>query len=193
MKNMKSKSMAHHFHLLQEQRTHYLPCIHSLSQEQLWHREKEGKWSIGEHFYHLYLILKMLKTATKFSLILTPYAKMRRNKPFATEINDIYEEYKNKKGRGMRAPGILVPPSKIRFTLSSDEIEQLLVNETSAMQELVKNIEENIAGHIVFPDPLAHYPNLIQSIQLLAIHEKHHFRIMAEQYNRLIASNEVLI
>lgn len=190
---MKSNSMAHHFHLLQEQRAHYVPCIHSLSEEQLWHRENEGRWSIGEHFYHLYLILKMLKTATKLSLLLTPYAKMRRNKPYATEIHDIYEEYKNKKGRGMRAPGILVPPSKIRFTLSSDEIEQLLVNETSAMKEIVKNIEEDIAGHIVFPDPIAHYPNLIQSIQLLAIHEKHHFTIMTEQYNRLIASSEVLI
>lgn len=89
----------------------------------------------------------------------------------------------------MRAPAILVPPKKIRFVLNSDEIEQLLITETSAMKELVKDIEENIAGHIVFPDPLAHYPNLIQSIQLLAIHEKHHFRIMAEQYNRLIASS----
>ncbi|MGE7948136.1 DinB family protein [Lysinibacillus sp. NPDC093688] len=188
---MKSNNMAHHFHTLQEQRTHYLPCIQSLSQEQLWHREKEEKWSIGEHFYHLYLILKMLKTATKFSLLLTPYAKMRRNKPFATEIHDIYEEYKNKKGRGMRAPGILVPPSKIRFTLNSDEIEQLLVNETSAMQELVKNIEEDIAGHIVFPDPIAHYPNLIQSIQLLAIHEKHHFRMIEGQYRRLVSSSKL--
>lgn len=77
-----------------------------------------------------------------------------------------------------------MPPSKKRFTLSSDDIEQLLVNETSAMQELVKNIEEDIAGHIVFP--------LIQSIQLLTIHEKHHFTIIKEQYNRLIASSEVL-
>lgn len=188
---MKSNSMAHHFHTLQEQRSHYLPCIQSLSQEQLWHREKEGKWSIGEHFYHLTLILKMLRAATKCSLLLTPYAKMRRNKPFTTEIHDIYEEYKNKKGRGMRAPGILVPPSKIRFTLNCDEIEQLLVNETNAMQELVKNIEKDIAGHIVFPDPIAHYPNLIQSIQLLAIHEKHHFRIMEAQYRRLVSSSKL--
>ncbi|MDM5250052.1 DinB family protein [Lysinibacillus sp. G4S2] len=188
---MKSNSIANHFHTLQEQRSHYLPCIQSLSQEQLWHSEKEGKWSIGEHFYHLYLILKMLKTATKYSLLLTPYAKMRRNKPFATEIHNVYEEFKNRKGRGMRAPGILVPPAKIRFTLNSDEIEQLLVNETNALKELVKDIEEDIAGHIVFPDPLAHYPNLIQSIQLLAIHEMHHFKIMEGQYKRLVTSSKL--
>ncbi|MFJ7734623.1 DinB family protein [Lysinibacillus sp. NPDC097231] len=180
---MKSNSMAKHFHTLQEQRTHYMPSIHALSQEELWHRKEDGKWSIGEHLYHLYLILKMLKTATKCSLLLTPYAKMRRNKPYATEIHDIYEEYKNKKGRGIRAPGILVPPNKIRFMLNSKEIEQLLLNDTIALQKLVENIEEDVAGHIIFPDPIAHYPNLIQAIQLLAIHEKHHFGIIEVAIN----------
>lgn len=58
------------------------------------------------------------------------------------------------------------------------QLEQLLTRETDEIKKLVQNIEENIAGHIVFLDPIAHYPNLIQSIQLLAIHEKHHFMIM---------------
>lgn len=68
--------------------------------------------------------LALLSPLSNLFLILTPYAKMRRNKPFATEIHDIYEEYKNKKGSGMRAPGILVPPSKIRSKLSSNDIKQ---------------------------------------------------------------------
>jgi len=177
--------MMKHFHTLQEQRAHYMPSIHALSQKELWFRSEEGKWSIGEHFYHLYLILRMLKTATKCSLLLIPYAKMRRNKPFATEIHNIYEEYKHKKGKGMKAPGILVPAQKIQFSLNSKDIEQLLVNDTMAMKRLVEGIEEDIAGHIIFPDPIAHYPNLIQAIQLLAIHERHHFEII----ERLIGAN----
>ena len=178
---MKSTSMAKHFRTLQAQRAHYLPAIHSLSQEELWRVTREGKWSIGEHFYHLYLILKMLHTATKYFLFLTPIAKMRRNKPFSTEIHDIYEEYQSKKGQGMRAPGILVPPKKIRFVLNSYDIEHLLINETLALQKLVQNIDEDVAGHIVFPDPIAHYPNLIQAIQLLAIHERHHYKIAVKR------------
>lgn len=185
---MKSNCMMQHFHTLQEQRSHYIPSIHSLSQKELWYRGEEGKWSIGEHFYHLYLILRMLKTATTCSLFLTPYAKIRRNKPFATEIHDIYEEYKLKKGKGMKAPGILVPPKKIRFALNSKDIEQYLVNDTMAMKKLVEDIEEGVAGHIIFPDPIAHYPNLIQAIQLLAIHERHHFEIT----ERLIGANKLL-
>lgn len=175
---MKSTSMVKHFLTLEEQRAHYLPAIHTLPQEELWQQGHEGKWSIGEHFYHLYLILKMLHTAAKYSFFLTPFAKMRRNKPFATEIHDIYEEYQCKKGQGMRAPSILVPSKKIRFVLNSYDIEHLLINETLSLQKLVKDIDEDVAGHIIFPDPIAHYPNLIQAIQLLAIHERHHFNIM---------------
>lgn len=175
---MKSTSMAKHFLTLQVQRQHYLPAIHSLSQEEFWRVTREGKWSIGDHFYHLYLILKMLHTVTKYSLYLSPIVKIRRNKPFSTEIHDIYEEYQSKKGQGMRAPGILVPPKKISFVLNSYAIEQLLINETLALQKLVQNIDEDVAGHIVFPDPIAHYPNLIQAIHLLAIHERHHFKMI---------------
>lgn len=54
----------------------------------------------------------------------------------------------------------------------------ILNTETLTLQKLVKDIEEDIAGHIRFPDPVAHYPNLIQAIQLLAIHEQQHFNIM---------------
>lgn len=175
---MKSHSIAKYFLLLEEQRTRYLPAIRTLSQEELWHRPYENKWSIGEHFYHLYLIFKMLNVVTKYTLFFTPIAKIQRNKPFATEIHDIYAAYPLKKGKGMPAPKILLPPKKICFVLSGCDIEHKLVHETLTLQKLVKDIEEDIAGHIRFPDPVAHYPNLIQAIQLLAIHEQQHFNIM---------------
>lgn len=183
---MKSESMSKHFHTLTQQRDQFTLDIKSLSQEQLWYQKEEGKWSIGEHVYHLYLILRMVKVATKFSFVLIPYAKMRRNKPFVTEIHDIFEEFGQRKGRGMKAPWILVPPKKIRYSMNGKDLEQLLLDETNEMRALVQHIEEDIAGHIVFFDPVAKYPNLIQAIQLLAIHEKHHFTIIEENYEMIV-------
>ncbi|MEH6940705.1 DinB family protein [Bacillus sp. JJ722] len=179
---MKSKSISNHFLTINQQRNHFLPKIESLSQEKLWNRNEDGKWSIGEHIYHMYLILRMLKVATKFSFILTPYAKLRRNTPFPTEIHDIYAEYKEKKGKGMNAPWILVPQKNIRNSMEGRDLVKLLSKETNELKALVKGIDEDIAGHIVFFDPLAKYPNLIQAIQLLAIHEKHHFEIIEKNY-----------
>lgn len=54
---MKSESVAKYFQTLTEQRCHFMPKIQSLSQEKLWDRKKDGKRSVGEHVYHLYLIL----------------------------------------------------------------------------------------------------------------------------------------
>ncbi|AIW82937.1 DinB family protein [Bacillus mycoides] len=182
---MKSENISKHFHTLHVQRNQFLPELHSLSQEQLWHRKEDGKWSIGEHFYHLYLIARMLKVAIKFSFTLIPYAKLRKNAPFATDMHDIYAEYKEKHGKGMKAPWILIPSKKVYYSMNVNELEELLSRETDEIKKLVQNIEEDIAGHIVFLDPIAHYPNLIQSIQLLAIHEKHHFMIMKNNYEMI--------
>ena len=182
---MKSENISKHFHTLHIQRNESLPQLHSLSQEQLWYRKEDKKWSIGEHFYHLYLIAKMLKVAIKFSFTLIPYAKLRKNAPFATETHDIYAEYKEKHGKGMKAPWILIPSKKVYQSMNVTQLEELLTRETNEIKKLVQNIEENIAGHIVFLDPIAHYPNLIQSIQLLAIHEKHHFMIMKNNYKMI--------
>ncbi|MGE6256764.1 DinB family protein [Heyndrickxia sporothermodurans] len=185
---MKSESMSKYFHTLTQQRDQFMLKIQSLPQEKLWYRKEDGKWSIGEHLYHLYLMLRMLKVATKFSFILIPFARMKRNTLFETEIHDIYTEFKNKKGRGMKAPRILVPPKKIYHSMDEIELEQLLLSETNEMEAVVKNIEEDIAGHIVFLDPIAKYPNLIQAIQLLAIHEKHHFNIIENNYKHMLES-----
>ena len=182
---MQSENISKHFHTLHVQRNEFLPHLHSLSHEQLWYRKEDGIWSIGEHFYHLYLIAKMLKVAIKFSFTLIPYAKLRKNAPFATDIHDIYAEYKEKHGKGMKAPWILIPSKKVYYSMNVKELEELLSRETDEIKKLVENIEENIAGHIVFLDPIAHYPNLIQSIQLLAIHENHHFMIMKNNYEMI--------
>ncbi|MGG0237684.1 DinB family protein [Bacillus rhizoplanae] len=182
---MKSESMTHHFQTLRQQRHCFFQKIQFISNDKLWD-QKEGKWSIGEHIYHLYLILRMVKVATKFSFVLIPYAEMRRKKSFANQIHDIYTEYKEKHGRGMRAPFILVPPKKVLHTMDKEELKKLLLNETDTLRELVINIEEDIAGHIVFFDPMANYPNLIQAIQLLAIHEEHHYKIIESYYSDVI-------
>lgn len=186
---MKSNSINHHFQTLQKQREEFFPKIQDISNEQLWVR-KEGKWSIGENLYHLYLITRMLKVATKFSFVLKPYAKMRRKKPFPIEMNNVFSEYKEKKGRGMKAPFILIPPKKVIGTLHQEELIQLLSEETNTLKEVVANVEEEVAGHIIFFDPIANYPNLIQSIHLLAMHEEHHYKLIEKYYRDVMSGSD---
>lgn len=58
---MKSESLSKYFHTLNRQRDPVMLRIQSLPQEKLWDRKEDGKWSIGEHLCHLYLMIRMLK------------------------------------------------------------------------------------------------------------------------------------
>jgi hypothetical protein len=109
---MRSESMKKHFITIKQQREMLFPTIKSISRVQLWERPK-SKWSIGETMYHLYLITRMLRVAATITIPCTKlFAQMMRNKPFDTNIVDIYKEYREKHGKGMKAPFILNPPKK---------------------------------------------------------------------------------
>ncbi|KOO49144.1 DinB family protein [Viridibacillus arvi] len=188
---MKSQSMEKHFTTLKQQREILYPTLKSLTKVQLWERPKKNKWSIGETIYHLYLITKMLRVAAIITIPCTKlFARMMRNKPFDSDINDIYKQYKEKHGKGMKAPFILNPPKKIYYTMDYNELEQLLIKETLKLSQVVEDIDEDIAGHIIFLDPVANNPNLIQAIQLLAIHEAHHIRIIQNNLESLIEKTD---
>lgn len=47
---------------------------------------------------------------------------------------------------------------------------------------ILDNIDQDVAGQIYYPDPVAAYPNLVQCVRLLAIHEQHHFTITKKYY-----------
>lgn len=189
---MKSQSVEKHFATLEKQREWLFPALRSLSKEELWQRPQQNRWSIGETMYHLYLITKMLRVAAAITIPCTkPFAIMRRNKAFAAEIHDIYQEYKQKRGKGMKAPFILNPKEKIRYSMDYQHLEGLLLAETQKIEKLVEQIDEDIAGHIIFIDPVANNPNLIQSIQLLAIHEAHHMKIMQRDFSYIFENINV--
>lgn len=57
------------------------------------------------------------------------------------------------------------------------QLEELLTRETNEIKTRSKYRRKYCRAYRIL-DPIAHYPNLIQSIQLLAIHEKHHFMSM---------------
>lgn len=54
----------------------------------------------------------------------------------------------------------------------------LLEGETDRLMVNLNTIRQDVAGQIYYPDPIADYPNLVQCVHLLAIHEQHHFNIM---------------
>ncbi|BAD66499.1 MULTISPECIES: DinB family protein [Shouchella] len=179
---MKSSYMEKHFHTLYKQRHEMSMAMEPFKGEE-WKRPCEDKWSFGETFYHLFLMVKRFKQLNKLYLPLSkPIAAIRKNKPYETHSKDVYKQYHKKHHKPMKAPSMLIPPKEIQKNTSFAQLVTSLDAETKQLQNMVDQIKDEIAGHIRYPDPIADYPNLIQSIHLLGIHENHHFQLCKEYY-----------
>ncbi|WP_408607805.1 DinB family protein [Bacillus xiapuensis] len=179
---MKSKYMEKHFRKIYEQREGMKKEIRSFEGEE-WKRPYQDKWSIGETYYHLFLMIKWFRRLNKIYLPLSkPIAAVIKDKTYKTQSEDVYKQYKEKHHKPMKAPFIIVPPKGIKDEITFGNLLKKIDEETKSLELMVSNISEDIAGQIRFPDPIAHNPNLIQSIDLIGIHENHHFLICKKYY-----------
>lgn len=181
---MQSIYMTNHFNKIYEQREEFANEIKRFKNKE-WERPYKDKWSFGETYYHLYLMVRGFRRLNKLYLPLSrPIAAARKKSPYKTHSNkDLYIEYKEKHNRPMKSPFILLPPKGIESKMSFERLIKELDNETKDLEKMLSEIKDDIAGHIRFPDPIALYPNLIQSIHLIGIHEKHHFLLCKKYYN----------
>ncbi|MFA1819744.1 DinB family protein [Virgibacillus oceani] len=179
---MKSDKMRIYFDQLKIQRESFYNKTY-LNFDEGWIRPLPDKWSIGETLYHLVLMTKFFRRLSNFYIpIMLPVAYARKKKPYATETYNIYAEYHQKKRRAMKAPSVINPPAGLERKWNITEVQWFLEYETQKLYSLLKFIDEDVAGNINYPDPIAHNPNLIQSIHLLAIHEHHHFDLTRKYY-----------
>lgn len=49
------------------------------------------------------------------------------------------------------------------------------------MKKLVQNLSDEEAYSIKYPDPIPDYSNVVQTVKLLLIHEKHHYHVLMER------------
>lgn len=167
-----------HFQTLEEEREQFYQDMGTLPKD-VWCNPRPGKWSVGETIYHLYLLARLVR---RFSVVYIPIALpavyFSRKKPYAITIHDIYKTYREEKNKPMPAPSLLIPPAGLKDMYNFSEVQNLLDVETGRLKRQLLNLTDDVAGHIKYPDPIADYPNMIQSVQLLGIHEKHHFQIV---------------
>lgn len=139
-------------------------------------RAVPDKWSVAESIYHCYLLLKLTRRASVYYLpIARAYMKLRRPRleRYMDDMSNIYRR------KTMKAPFILKPKMKQEYTLM--ELRDLLEEEMEKMKRCVEKLTEEQCYWIRYPDPVPGYPNVIQAVKLLRIHEEHHYRVVTER------------
>lgn len=140
---------------------------------EIYRRKEIDKWSIGEVIYHCYLLLKLTRLSTELYL---PAAKLVKKigefdpVSYDGSMHNIYE------GATMKAPRMLEP--KMKKDYSKGELRLMLEAETSKLKRLVENLKDEEAYWIRYPDPVPGYPNIVQAVKLIKIHEAHHYEVL---------------
>ncbi|MFD1064776.1 DinB family protein [Oceanobacillus locisalsi] len=134
------------------------------------------KWSVAESIYHCYLLLKLTRlTSVCYLPVARAYMKVCRPtvKRYNVDMSNIYRE------KTMKAPFILKPKMKREYTLA--ELRELLEEETEKLKSCVAQLTKEQCYWIRYPDPVPAYPNVVQVVKLLRIHEEHHYTVVMER------------
>lgn len=139
-------------------------------------RVNSDKWSIGEVIYHCYLLVKLMRQVSEVYLPagrLFMKVSRFRTAEHNGEMENIYA------GPTMQAPKFLEPDMDRPY--SKGELRLMLEEETRKLEKLVRNLSDDEVFTIRYPDPVPHYPNVVQTVKLLLIHERHHYKVLMER------------
>lgn len=181
---MSSTVVEEHFARLDAQRLPIRRAASGLSADALWAPPEAGRWSIGENLQHLTRMMRLFRRFSSIALLLErPIARMRRNRPFLTHARDMFS------GRSLRAP-FPIRPQRPATALSSEAVMEALTKETELLENLLLSEDERILGHVWLWDPVMGSVNLVQVVDLLALHEEHHFEILRRRWPAIFRLTE---
>ena len=163
-----NKDINHIFDELQQLRDEYYS--QDVFCENIHHRVVTNKWSVAEVVYHCYLLVRFTRQFSEYYL---GFAK--KIYKFIPETKDHYMA-NIYLGKTMKAPKILEPRLSKEYTI--DELREMIDKESDKIQKMFNTLSKEQQQRIRFPDPIPHYPNVIQTVKLLLIHEKHHYEIV---------------
>jgi hypothetical protein len=158
--------------LLDNQREAAFATLDGLTDTQIWQRPAPKEWSLGEIIDHNYLLVASFVPLVKWTWnTFGWYGRLRRNRPYATEIDDVYR----RQSFPMWVGFLWTPRYNPRKPVS---LEQLKV-ETRTLHADVRAFytgkDETLLGNLYLYDPVFGLINLIVTLRIGIYHDQLHF------------------
>lgn len=158
---------------LDQQREQVFKALDGLDESRIWQRPLSQGWCIGEILDHTRLLndslLMFIRTAWFFG---QPVARFRRNKPFATEIDDVYQ----RPNFPMNVGWLWKPKYHPQKTIPLLALQQKISATHQKYRAFYTPKDPLLLGHTPVYDPLIGRLNLIQTLQVDLYHDRLHFR-----------------
>jgi hypothetical protein len=157
--------------MMDRQREELFADLDGLGEDALWQRPTEDEWSIGENLDHLRVInsstLRLFKIAW---VLLLPLAKLRYDKPYNTDIDNVY-----KRPDFPLNTGWIWSPKYTPGTPTSLEILKTSLTDIHLeVRKFFTGKDPDYLGHVSLYDPVMGWLNLIRALRVGLYHDELH-------------------
>jgi len=164
--------------LLDTQRESVFAVLDGITDSQLWQRPAPKEWSIGEILDHNYLLFASMFPAVKGLWQWNGwYARLRRNRPYRTEIDDLYRDPKFPQWVGF----LWTPRFNTRKPVPFEQLRTELRTLHKSVREFYTGKDEDVLGNLYLYDPLFGWCNLIVTLRIGIYHDQLHYDDVVKQ------------
>jgi len=158
--------------LLDSQREAAFASLAGLSEGQIWQRPAPREWCIGEILNHNYKLIASTLPYVRFAWRFFGWiGKLRKDRPYKTEIPDLYRDGKFPMWVGF----LWTPRYKPSNPVTINQLKKDLRDLHGQVREFYSGKEERLLGNIFLYDPYFGCLNLILTLRLGIYHDQLHY------------------
>jgi hypothetical protein len=164
--------------LLDSQRESAFTVLDGFTDAQLWQRPAPKEWSIGEIVNHNCLLFKSFLPTVKWMWKwMGWYGRLRRDRPYQVEIEDLYRSPKFPQWVGF----MWTPRHNSRKPISLDELKSEVRTLDADVRQFYAGKDLDLLGNLYLYDPLFGWCNLIITLRIGIYHDQLHFDDVIKQ------------
>jgi DinB superfamily len=173
-----SHPIAQYLDLLDTQRESAFLALEGLTDSDLWQRPAPAEWSIGEILDHNYLLIASFLPMVRWMWKFTGwYGRLHRNRPYRTEIEDLYRNPKFPQWVGF----LWTPRYSTRKPVSLEHLKTELGTLHANVRKFYEDKAEDLLGNLYLYDPLFGWCNLIVTLRIGIYHDQLHYDDVIKQ------------
>ena len=164
--------------LMDSQREAAFSALEGLSDSQLWRRLAPREWSIGEILDHNYLLFASMLPVVRWLWRWSGwYARLRRDRPYETEIEDLYRSPKFPHWVGF----LWTPRYNIRKPVPLETLKTEMRALHAETRRFYESQPEDLLGNLYLYDPFFGWCNLIVTLRISIYHDQLHYEDVIKQ------------
>lgn len=173
--------ISQYLNLMDSQRESAFAVLENLTDSQLWQRPAPKEWSIGEILDHNYLLFASMVPAVQWMWKLNGwYGRLRRYRPYETEIEDLYRSPKFPHWVGF----LWTPRFNTRKPVSLEMLKSEIRDLHAKTCESYESKDVDVLGNLYLYDPVFGWCNLIVTLRIGIYHDQLHYEDVAKQAAR---------